>query len=120
MPAPGPTRNYLISNCAKPFIFQIEFVFYTQEEPSLRSVSPIRSFPELQTKPSVAAEGFVFSWAKQSRTFLPAGRFWQVAEISAWVTDTLSVFKNERDLTLVSEQISCDIRLGLGRSRNRS
>jgi hypothetical protein len=99
LPAPGPIRNYLINNSAKPVIFRIEFVFYTQEEPSLRSVSPIRSFPELQTKPSVAAEGFVFSWAQQSRTFLPAARFWQIAEISAWVTDTMSVFKIERDLT---------------------
>jgi hypothetical protein len=38
---------------------------------------PIRSFPELQEKPSVAAEGFVFNWAKQSRAFLPAQRLSQ-------------------------------------------
>jgi hypothetical protein len=41
-------------------IFRIELVFYTPKEVSRRRIFPIRSFPELQAKPSVAAEGFVF------------------------------------------------------------
>ena len=52
-----------------------DILWFTRREVTHRSNFPIRRSPECPTKPPAATGGFVFHWARQSHTYLPAIKF---------------------------------------------